>query len=670
MMPNDRPRDVSVWVMRLSLGALPSLVATFLRHGRYRVQFTAATPAGLAVARTLRALGMLRGPARPVEFSGHGERVDDPSSPAFRIQAQVNAFSREFSARHAALIEGFRYPDRRVRPDRVRMNIQKAAAHITYYLLAFVEFTRWAEMVAGYRPDRLVVVSSLALLADALDTPFAGPGIELRCPWDRHNLLALRVLRALARCLGDIIQPRRDLHRSLGTVGVSVTWGFDASARLDDLFWWRDAGIGAERVILCFEETPATEDLVAEAERLGIRAVVMNPRLAGQRSDLVWQSSPGAGIALRRLAWSLRVFGWGLARGRIGRWLAGRALDMLHHATRLEDFFAEYNVRAFVHCQDTDQDYVSIACDATGTGRIGYHWSNQHWPSAYQGRLHQVYFVWGPRSARVTSEAGSCVDHVLVSGCIVRGAHPGAHGSAAGFSERERIVAAGAQRVVALFDTSLPCEGFFDFFLRRALEDARWGLLIKPKADTSLPWCRRRPQLEELYRRAMASGRVRVLDWRLSPCEVAAAADISVGVDVNSATVLAALAGHRAIHMDYVRLQATELVDWADAYKEGPNRIVFDDPNRLWAALNRFFDDPSSTAGLGFASEAFLRQIDWFRDGKAGQRIGAYVRWYLEGCDRGLARDEALAEATRAYASTWGAETVLRSFSESPRGAQ
>jgi hypothetical protein len=138
-----------------------------------------------------------------------------------------------------------------------------------------------------------------------------------------------------------------------------------------------------------------------------------------------------------------------------------------------------------------------------------------------------------------------------------------------------------------------------------------------------------------------------------------AEADFAVGVDMNSAVTVAALAGCRAIHLDYVRLHASPLAQWARCYRAGPDRLVFDDPTKLWAKLNEFFDGPVADPSLGLADETLLRSIDPFRDGRAGQRIGEYLRWYPAGLDRGLDRDSALAEGDDRYAEKAGTDTVV-----------
>ena len=55
-----------------------------------------------------------------------------------------------------------------------------------------------------------------------------------------------------------------------------------------------------------------------------------------------------------------------------------------------------------------------------------------------------------------------------------------------------------------------------------------------------------------------------------------------------------------------------------------------------------------------------LDQLDPFRDGKASQRIGEYVAWYLEGLSQNSSKDESLRRATKKYAEKWGADKVIR----------
>lgn len=655
---------VSVWMTNLCWLALPVLLRTFLRHGRFTLRFAAASRSGPALAWLLRAVGILDSKAQRVEFTYHGLRVDDPKSLRLLAQAVIpNEFTSRFFNAYERLLGEVAYPDPRVSRDRILTNLRKSVAETTHQLMAFVEFARYRHRIEGISTGHLVILSPLAVLANWISPEWAGRDVEFDCPWSRHHSLLLRVCRAVLRFMINAVRRRRPQQSVPASVAVTATFGLDASARFNDLFWWWDSGIPAERVVLCFDwaDVPAKREVVAQAERLGFRCVVLNRHAVGDSPHLLWRPAPGLAVSIKRLWRELMTFGWGISRRKVGCWTACRMLDMLHFSGELEDFILEFNVRGLFHYQDAAMDYHSVACEAAGAARIGYQWSYYPWPEVSVARIHQVYFAWGPYYVPMLEATGSCVDHVLLAGCIVNTADHGEGNGQGVMQHRTAVMAHGASRVLALFDTSLPCEGFYEFFLRRVIEDPRWGLLIKPKKDY-LPWKHQMlPELKALYEQAQATGRVRLLDRWLTPAEAAAAADFAVGVDINSATIVAALAGHRAIHLDYIRLHVSPFSEWAYFHRAGPDRLVFNNPNKLWEKLNSYFDEPGSEAALGLGDDLLLREFDSFRDTRAGQRIGEYIRWYLEGLDRGLDSNLALRQADRCYADRWGAEMVIGS---------
>ena len=656
---NDRP--VSVWTTSLGLGTLPALLAVFLRHGRFQLQYNAASGVGRALAGILRATGILSSSPRLVEFSLHGLRVDDPKSPRHLVQGWLpNQFTDRFMANNAKMLESLVYPDPRVRRGSVLINLRKAAAQTATDVLAFLEFARYRHQEDGMAYHRLAIITPHGSLAHLLSSDWVGEDVEFLTPWSLQFLLIMRLGRSFLRFLKDSLRPKKQKASGPTTIAAAAAWGIDSSARLNDLFWWWDSGISPDRTILFFDrtDTTATSDIVAKAEQMGIRCVVLDPESVGNSPHLLWKAAPGLRTAATRFWRACRLFGWGTLRGPSRGWITRQALDMLHNSERMEDFLSDFNVAGLIHHQDGGLDHISLASDAVGAARIGHHWSYFPWPETAVARLHQVYFVWGEHQAKLLEANGSGVDHVLWSGCPVNGAYPGSDASEARNTFRSAVEASGASRVLALFDTSLPCENFYEYFLRKTIQDQRWGLLIKPK-NRHLPWLRYNlPDLESLYEEALATGRVILMDHALPPSQAAAAADFAVAVDINSAAVCSALAGHRSIHLDYPRIHAGPLADWATLYKAGPDRLVFDDPDRLWECLNRHLDQRESDPSLGLAEDKTLEYIDPFRDGRAGERIGQYLGWYLEALDTGLGRDPALEHADARYASAWGARAV------------
>lgn len=665
-------RTLSVWIANLSWVALPELLSIFHRHGRFSLWFTSFSRGGRVLGWLLWKGGALTGRPRYVEFTEHGRRVDNPQGRNFEIEAEVSSFTNLFFATHRKLLDELINPNVRVRSDRVLTNIRKVVVKVTHDLLLYTEFVRYQHQAHEIATDQIVIVSSSAILANTVPAGWAGHNVLFACPWSLQHSSSLRLGQGIAQCLAGALRRRPPSSRP-ASIGVEAAWGLDRSARLTDLFWWWESGIPNARIVLYFDRAtnPATREVVAQAEKLGIQCVVVDRQAVGDSPHLMWRPAPGLIASARRLWMRLKIYVWGVTRGTVGRWMACRMIQMLNWGERFEDFMVEFNLRGICNYQSADLDYISPACDAAGAARIGYHWTNYNVPSPYHTRLHHVYFAWGPRSASVLKAIGSCVDHLLLSGCIIKGAYRGSTENPAVREHRDHVIAHGASRVLALYDTSIPCERFYEFFLQRVLEDQRWGLLIKPKNLETTPWTQQRlPKLEDLYKRALATGRVRVLSpLHTSPAEAAASADFAVGVGNNSTTIAAALGGHRAIHLDYIRLHASSFSEWADLYKAGPDRLVFDDPDTLWKRLNSYFDDPASDCDLGLAGDRLLQEIDPFRDGQAGQRIGEYICWFLEALDRGLDRDRALDQADIQYAEKWGAAMVVCGASGVPTSA-
>jgi hypothetical protein len=593
-----------------------------------------------------------------------------PENSYGQLFAVINQFTLLFFDTHKETLERFTYPDKSVRPDRVLANLRKSAAQTAYDLLTFLDFARYYHRSQGQIPQRLVVVSSSAVLANTIPAGWAGENVDFIVPWSRQESLLLRLVRSIARGLAGSLRPRRSPSGAQASVAVEAAWRLDPKARLNALFWWWDSDIPPERVVhfIVRDNLLLQSERLAQAEELGIRNVVLNPNAVGDSPHLLWRPSPGAALSITRVLRTVKTLAWGVRKGRVARWQACRITNMLHQSEYFTDFLKAFNIRAVLEQQDSGMDYVSIACDAAGAARIGYHWSHVDWPIAYHERLHQVYFAWGSHHVRVMEAAGSCVDHVLLSGCIVRGAHPDSDALVDQQAQRKTLTDHGASRVIALFDRTLAAEEFYEFFLRKVIEDPRWGLLIKPK-NLQLPWDKQPlPELKKLYEQASSTGRVILLDRLLSPADAAAVADFAVGIDISSATVVAGLGGNRAIHLDYIDHQNSPFSEWADISNAGQGSLVFNDPELLWASLNRYFDEPDSSNRLGLSSlglmeDPLLSSIDPFRDGQSGKRVGQYIEWYLEALDQGLERDAALAQANLRFATEWGEKSVIKGLS-------
>jgi len=92
-------------------------------------------------------------------------------------------------------------------------------------------------------------------------------------------------------------------------------------------------------------------------------------------------------------------------------------------------------------------------------------------------------------------------------------------------------------------------------------------------------------------------------------------------------------------------------------YKWGYNKVIFDDIQYLLNLVNINKEKPGSLSGFADWS-SILDTVDPFRDGKANQRIGAYIKTLLFKLDEGLPKDEAIKAANVDYANKFGLDKV------------
>ena len=88
----------------------------------------------------------------------------------------------------------------------------------------------------------------------------------------------------------------------------------------------------------------------------------------------------------------------------------------------------------------------------------------------------------------------------------------------------------------------------------------------------------------------------------------------------------------------------------------GKNRLVFNDLRELMIAIRRY--RAGEIPDLG-DHNPILDEIDPFRDGMAGERIGTYIRWYLDKMNAGCDRDDAINWSNDQYAAKWGNDKVI-----------
>lgn len=233
---------------------------------------------------------------------------------------------------------------------------------------------------------------------------------------------------------------------------------------------------------------------------------------------------------------------------------------------------------------------------------------------------------------------------------------------------RDRLKQNGAEFIIAYFDeNSLDDVRWhtghdfmarnYEYLLERVLQNPRLGVVFKPKAPATLR--RRLGNVSPMLMEAEATGRCRIIEGGTNqgvhpPALAALAADVSIHGHLHAGTagMEAALAGSPTLLLDREECTRSRL----HALAEGG--IVFQEWDPLLAACMDLWKYPERAALLRAAWEPLLNELDPFRDGRAAERIGTYMKWVLDAFRSGADRNEAMSRASERYAGVWGEDKI------------
>ena len=659
--PATAELPATVLVQGLSLFSLLPLLRTFWRLGRLHVCFVNSSKFGIQASNVLYKVGILNSPACPITreklipVDSHRNREDVMRTAVHLELVQLNHTLNDLVRDAMPKVDQFY-------SNLLAANIIKSFSQDIFEQERLVAYAR--RIRAELDRNATIILSSSLIRGYAARRRQGNEwqdGTTLINQFALSNTLLYKATHVYSRLLAISLWPsslRAGRVDGRKAVGAAACWGTDTS-KANDFFWWQSADIPASRLKYVFDrnDVQPTVQAVSEAHRQGIASVCLTRRARGEVHEVYYrkrvpvrQAVGTAVIALRLLLRAILADEW--TRGALGL-----LVTEIVATAQLERQFKALDLSALWHYQEGGTDRVTAAIHLAGGMRFGTHWSCFKSVEVCHQRTPHVFFLWGPHDAKICLDAKSTSQHLLLAGCAITEMTSNAtHRELAqttSVSLRER----GAKYILALFDGSTPSPNFYRFFLEWLIDDPSLGLLIKPKKSK---WRAAYDGLDGLFERAQATGRVHAFDRSMWPADVALATDFAIGLSQLSATVVSALAGARVINLDYARLGQHVLTKpYATLHTLGENRCVFYDHETLKKAVLDYVRDPSSNPHLGDATPV-LDQFDPFRDGKACQRIGEYVQWYLEDLDRGASRDDALQNATGNYADKWGEDRVVR----------
>ncbi|MFA5844052.1 MAG: hypothetical protein WC971_04385 [Coriobacteriia bacterium] len=432
----------------------------------------------------------------------------------------------------------------------------------------------------------------------------------------------------------------------------------------DAFFWQRSEELRGEDVLLTFNTPgdPLDPAKWAEIAGHGMSAIALTPRARTAPEAPVFyhwrrvEDGPVASPVSRG------------SRDPRGRWLEQEVAQYRAEHDRWYDLFTSTGSKLYVSWFKYVADHCVIAdaMEAAGGATAIYQRALEEFPSPEQAIGADVAFCFAPQSFDIEARQGSEIPYLVVTGYVGDHRFPLLKAPAAKL--RERVLAAGASRVLAFFDENSAADDRwhtgdsfmrvnYEFILGRLLADPTLGLVLKPKVPGTLR--RRLGPVAELLEAAIATGRCLVLErgamhGSYPPAIAALAADIAIHGHLCAATAgfEAALVGVPTLLLDREGWPGSRLhaLDGTVAFPDWPE---------LWAALEEHLRVPGGTPGFGDWSP-LLPELDPFRDGRAAERMGTYLAWLLDGFREGMPRESVLERAAERYAGAWGADKVAR----------
>ena len=455
------------------------------------------------------------------------------------------------------------------------------------------------------------------------------------------------------------VEPMANRQRLEPTIAVLNVEGVDLERR-SDIVWFPASGIKPDNVLFYIDDNPfSIEDKKTleayEMDWVDLRQPDLAHRLeTGTLVGLPQEAKADTGQRdqVRGLDW------WA------DDWIRQEAQELNGLIRRWLSFYELYNVRIQFIAEEGFAHNIAqaIALDYSGYGLlIGKQRSELFQPAGTQMGYYprDVFFLWNVRACSRLRSNGDRIRFGVVTG------HPNDQSfqnsaKKTGEELRGKVANNGAEYVVAFFDnmhspelhfsTKSMC-ALYEALLNKVLDDVSFGLLIKSKKPLVLDTL---PSVQPLLEAAIKTGRCIKLDNEFGriPSDASQGADIAIGVGISSAVVEAVLAGCRGLHYDMTKLRDHEFYEW------GNDRLIFDDLNCMMQALDNAKEKKTGFLDLGVWDE-YLDELDPFRDGCAAERIGAYLKWCLDGFEKGLGRLDAMERANKRYADIWGADKVV-----------
>lgn len=330
--------------------------------------------------------------------------------------------------------------------------------------------------------------------------------------------------------------------------------------------------------------------------------------------------------------------------------------------------FQRYNAKLYTSWANSGINQMAIADAIADVGGISsiYQRSYKPNPSPQTTVGADVIFDFSPQVYAIERDSGSLFHYHIAVGYLGDYRFELLRSKAAKI--RQQLLAHGAKHIIAYFDETTAddarwmyghkfLQDNYSFWLNKVIQHKEFAIIFKPKVPITLR--RRLGPVAAILRAAEQTGRCFVFEGGVPqsifpPATAALASDIAIQEILTGGTagVESALAGVKTLLMD--------LEGWplSPLHKLGPD-VVFKDWLSAWEACVEYFQDPQSRPHFGDWS-SMIDELDPFHDGRAAERMSAYLKELLEGLRRQETPSNVMEMAAERYAHRWGKDKVHR----------
>lgn len=466
-----------------------------------------------------------------------------------------------------------------------------------------------------------------------------------------------------SKIISPAVDPRGDGEEKL-VLEYYGSFHLDGPEHYSDFAFWQQSSFSGKDILVSSQLTnaPFNKAQCQLMRAQGMNAVALHPKAT--LTDQVpvfcrWKQNTGTDT------FSLKVPG---AYPQEAQWAHGAQRDFHHQVQYYRSFFDTCHAKIYLSWFKYSAHHIAIAEAIGSLGGVMamYQRAMEQAPCAETAAYCDVFFGFSALGGDIERRSGSRIPYYVITGYL--GDHRFALLRKPALQLRQKLMAAGARRIMAFFDENSGDDPRwhvgheftrqnYAFVLEKVLNEADFGLVIKPKTPATLR--QRLGPCFFLLEKALATGRCFVYDQQhiystYPPAIAALSVDITVHGHLCAATagLESALAGVPTLLLDREGWRECSL------YRLGEGKIVFRSWEDLWRSCCEHWRGSGGITGLGDWT-AFLPEFDPFRDGKACERMGTYLQWLLQGYKTKMPREQVLAQAGERYTRQWGKDKIM-----------